>query len=79
MSTYRVKYAVLPPGVGPDDYESGDLEHRERDFELSDPESAGEVAGQDLRYGPGHAEITAAVQEVLERGERPIILRCDLV
>ncbi|MEU9972360.1 hypothetical protein [Streptomyces sp. NPDC051014] len=80
MSTsYRVRYAVLPPGVGPDDYESSQLEHRERVFELSDPEPAGPVAGQELRYGPGYPEVKAAVQAVLERGERPIILGLDLV
>ncbi|MCZ4605004.1 hypothetical protein O3S80_14890 [Streptomyces sp. Lzd4kr] len=79
MSTaYRVRYAILSPGTGPDDYESGDLVHREEVFELSDPEPAGEVAGQELRYGPHHAEVEAAVQAKLEKDERPIILRYDL-
>ncbi|MCH5677819.1 hypothetical protein [Streptomyces gilvus] len=79
MSTaYRVKYAILPPGTGPDDYESADLVHREELFELSDPELAGDVAGQQLRYGPHHSEVEAAVQATLQEGERPIIFRYDL-
>ena len=78
-SSYLVLYAILPPGVGPDDYESADLVHRQETFELSDPEPAGEVAGQELRYGPPHHEVEAAVQAKLEEGERPIILGCTLV
>jgi hypothetical protein len=78
-SRYVVRYAILPPGVGPDDYESADLVHRKEVFELSDPEPAGEVAGQQLRYGPPHNEVEAAVQAKLEKGERPIILGCNLV
>jgi hypothetical protein len=78
-TAYRVRYAILPPGTGPDDYESADLVHREEVIELSDPEPAGEVAGQELRYGPHHSEVEAAVQAKLEAGERPIILRYDLV
>ncbi|MEU9661944.1 hypothetical protein [Streptomyces chartreusis] len=77
-SRYMVRYAILPPGVGPDDYESADLVHRKEEFELSDPESAGEVAGQELRYGPPHAEVEAAVQAKLAEGERPIILGYEL-
>jgi hypothetical protein len=75
---YLVRYAILPPGVGPDDYESADLVHREETFDLSDPEPAGEVAGQNLRYGPHQSEVEAAVQAKLNEGERPIILRYDL-
>lgn len=75
---YTVRYAILPPGTGPDDYESADLVHREEVFELSDPELAGEVAGQMLRYGPHRSEVEAAVQAKLNEGERPIILRCTL-
>lgn len=79
MSTaYRVKYAILPPGTGPDDYESADLVHRDGVFELSDPEPAGDVAGVPLRYGPHRHEVEAAVQAELAEGERPIILRWDL-
>ncbi|MCZ4602900.1 hypothetical protein O3S80_03765 [Streptomyces sp. Lzd4kr] len=76
---YSVRYAILPPGVGPDDYESADLVHRQETFELSDPEPAGEVAGQGLRYGPDDAEVRAAVRERLAAGEEPIILSVRLV
>lgn len=77
-TAYRVKYAILPPGTGPDDYESADLVHRDEVFQLSDPEPAGDVAGQELRYGPHQSEVEAAVQAKLNEGERPIILRYDL-
>ena len=73
-SRYTVRYAILPPGVGPDDYESADLVHRQETFVLSDPESAGNVAGQELRYGPEDAEVRAAVRGRLAVGEEPIIL-----
>lgn len=76
-TAYRVKYAILPPGTGPDDYESADLVHRDEVFELSDPEPAGEVAGTPLRFGPHQWEVEDAVQAKLAEGERPIILRYD--
>lgn len=75
---YLVRYAILPPGTGPDDYESADLVHREETFELSDPEQAGEVAGQNLRYGPHRGEVQAAVRKRLAEGEEPIILSVRL-
>ncbi|MEV6614276.1 hypothetical protein AB0N31_10710 [Streptomyces sp. NPDC051051] len=78
-SRYLVRYRVLPPGAGPDDYEPADLPLREEEFELSDPEPAGEAGGQALRYGPHHHEVEAAVRERLADGESPLILRYDLV
>jgi hypothetical protein len=77
-SRYTVRYAILPPGVGPDDYESADLVHREEVFELSDPEPAGLVAGKELRYGPEDAEVRTAVRGRLTEGEEPIILSVRL-
>lgn len=76
---YLVKYRILPPGLGPDDYEPADLPLREEEFDLSDPEPAGEVAGQMLHYGPHHHEVEAAVSQRLAEGERPIILRYHAV
>ncbi|MFI6862655.1 hypothetical protein ACIBKZ_22630 [Streptomyces sp. NPDC050421] len=29
MSEYVIRYSIIPPGVGPDDYEPADLEQRE--------------------------------------------------
>jgi hypothetical protein len=75
---YLVKYAILPPGTGPDDYESADLVHREEPFDLTDPETAGD-AGTQLRLGPPESEIKAAVSAHLAEGERPIILRVRLI
>lgn len=79
MTRYLVKYRILPPGVGPDDYEPADLVLREEEFELSDPESAGPVAGKELRVGPPIHEIQAAVSARLADGELPIVLRCTLL
>lgn len=76
---YLVKYRILPPGTGPDDYEPGDLPLREEEFELSDPEPAGEAAGMQISYGPHHHEVEDAVSERLAEGERPLILRYDKV
>lgn len=78
MARYLVKYRVLPPGLGPDDYEPADLPLHEDEFELSDPEPAGTVAGKDLHYAPHHNEVAAAVQERLAVGEQPIIIRYNL-
>ncbi|MFF9197352.1 hypothetical protein ACF09L_19300 [Streptomyces sp. NPDC014779] len=72
---YRITYRVLPSGVGPDDYEPADLEKRTELVELSDPEPAGEVAGQMLHYGPSHAEVKAALRGRLAPGEEPVVLK----
>ncbi|WP_326659648.1 hypothetical protein [Streptomyces sp. NBC_00385] len=29
MSEYVIRYSIIPPGLGPDDYEPADLEQRE--------------------------------------------------
>ncbi|MFE2021287.1 hypothetical protein ACFW9O_24895 [Streptomyces sp. NPDC059499] len=29
MSELKIRYSIIPPGVGPDDYESADLEQRD--------------------------------------------------
>ncbi|MDX3243682.1 hypothetical protein [Streptomyces sp. ME18-1-4] len=75
---YIVKYRILPAEAGPDDYEPGDLPLREEEFDLSDPEPAGTVAGQELRYGPHHHEVEAAVQQRLTDTEKPLIIRCRI-
>ncbi|MGW3595026.1 hypothetical protein [Streptomyces sp. NPDC005167] len=33
---FTITFSVIPPGVGPDDYEPGDLEKREEVFEFPD-------------------------------------------
>lgn len=72
MSTrYTVRYAILPPGTGPDDYESKDLVHKEEEFELPDPGLEHPKLG---RLGPTILEIRTAVSEKLAEGEEPIIL-----
>jgi hypothetical protein len=29
MTQYKIRYSIIPPGVGPDDYEPADLEQRD--------------------------------------------------
>jgi len=78
MAQYRVRYSVLPAGVGPDDYEPADLASGELVLELSDPapEQAGGIA-----YGPPVSEVERAVTAAahLSGGDQPIIRSWDLV
>jgi hypothetical protein len=78
MTRYLVRYRILPPGVGPDDYEPADLILREEEFDLSDPEQVTTVSGQDISTGPPRHEVEAAIAARLADGEQPIILRCTL-
>lgn len=64
---YRVAYMVLPAGVGPDDYESADLEKREDTVELPAP--------ADPRYGPAVPDVQAALRDMLDDGAEPIAIR----
>lgn len=64
---YRVAYKVLPADVGPDDYESADLEKREDIVELPAP--------ADPRYGPAIPDVQAALRDMLDDGAEPIAIR----
>lgn len=77
MAEYRVRYRVLPAGVGPDDYEPADLESGELVLELSDPEPEREGG---IEYGPHADEVKKAVAAAaqLKDGDEPIILSWDL-
>ncbi|MFG2899515.1 hypothetical protein ACGFZH_20840 [Streptomyces zaomyceticus] len=70
---YSVTYQILPAGVGPDDYESKDLETRTTSVSASDPEEAGHIAGERRHYFPSHAELQAALRPHLAPGDHPII------
>lgn len=63
---YRVTYLVLPAGVGPDDYEPGDLERREDSVDLPAPENG---------YGPAIPDVQDALSDMLPDGARPIAVR----
>ncbi|MEU4165568.1 hypothetical protein AB0F46_01620 [Streptomyces sp. NPDC026665] len=63
---YRIKYKVLPAGLGPDDYEPADLESREDVVELPAPEGG---------YGPAIPEVQAALRDMLDEGAEPIAIR----
>jgi hypothetical protein len=77
MAEYRVRYRVLPAGVGPDDYEPADLESGELVLELSDPEPEREGG---IEYGPHVDEVKKAVIAAAQMadGDEPIILSWDL-
>lgn len=76
---YRVAYKVVPAGVGPDDYESHELEQKETILELPDPEPVGMVGEQTLEYGPPIPEVKRAIRAAagLEDGDEPIILTLE--
>ena len=79
---YRVKYAVLPAGVGPDDYEPHELEKGETIVELPAPEPVGVISGGDvLSYGPPIPEVEKAVIAAaqLADGDEPIVLKVEPV
>jgi hypothetical protein len=63
---YRVRYWVLPAGVGPDDYETADLERREDTVELPQPDDG---------YGPHIRDVEDALADMLPTGARPISVR----
>lgn len=74
---YRVKYKILPAGVGPDDYEPADLDGGELILAMSDPDPAGFVGDHLISYGPDHDEVEAALAPHLPAGATPIVLRVD--
>ncbi|MFE4649270.1 hypothetical protein [Streptomyces sp. NPDC056707] len=61
MSEYKIRYSIIPPGIGPDDYEPGDLEQREELIE---------VPGE----SPSVATIHATVKALLPSGSGVAIL-----
>lgn len=65
---FNVTYKIIPPGVGPDDYESGDLEQRQDVVDLPQPEPG---------YGPAVPDIQRALADMLEPGAQPIVLRIE--
>jgi hypothetical protein len=74
---YRVKYKILPAGVGPDDYESADLDGGEILLNLSDPDPAGFIGTTLISYGPDHHEVEEALAPHLPDGAKPIVLRVE--
>lgn len=80
-SRYRVQYRIIPAGVGPDDYESCDLESGETVVELSDQEPAFFVGNVLYSYQPPRPEVVRAVSEHLRLpdGAEPIIRTVERV
>lgn len=69
MALYEITYSIIPPGVGPDDYEPADLERRTETFELPAPEPAGFSAdGAEQTYGPAMALVHKVIEDHLGNG-----------
>ncbi|MGW2580850.1 hypothetical protein ACWCYZ_05835 [Streptomyces virginiae] len=79
MALYEITYLIIPPGVGPDDYEPADLEKRTDTLDLQDPEPAGTLPnGVPISYGPAMPLVKARITEQLPAGTNVAILRVDL-
>ncbi|MFC9247738.1 hypothetical protein ACFT7S_28130 [Streptomyces sp. NPDC057136] len=78
---YMITYSIIPPGVGPDDYEPADLEKRTEVFEIEDPhpEEPREIGGTMVSFGPALGHVYAAIQKTLEPGAAPSVLKMDPV
>lgn len=72
MALYEITYAIIPPGVGPDDYEPADLERRTERFELADPEP---VTG----YGPPMPDVHRTIEATLPEGSAVHVVSMPLV
>lgn len=72
MALYEITYAIIPPGVGPDDYEPHELERRTEKFELPEPEAIEGfiVAGVQQHYGPPMPLVHQVIEEHLGDGSR---------
>lgn len=68
---YRVTYKILPAGVGPDDYESADLEERVDIVDLPQP--------ADPTYGPAIPEVQTALRDMLDMDAHPVITKFEKV
>jgi hypothetical protein len=79
MALYEITYRIIPPGVGPDDYEPADLERRTERFELPDPESKTLPNGTPIDFGPPMPLIHAVIKERLPEGSKVSVSRMDLV
>ncbi|MYV77818.1 hypothetical protein GT352_28375 [Streptomyces sp. SID1046] len=74
MALYEITFAIIPPGIGPDDYEPGDLERRTGQFELADPEPAGGFV-----VGPPMADVHRAIKAALPEGSGVYVSRMEVV
>jgi hypothetical protein len=67
MSEYKIRYSIIPPGVGPDDYEPADLEQREELIEITGEPTLGNIhATVTARLAPGSG---VAILKVRAPGE----------
>lgn len=79
MAIYEITYAIIPAGVGPDDYEPADLERRTETFELPEPEPAGVSADGTLRtYGPPMELVHQVIEKHLGNGSTVVVAARDM-
>ncbi|MFC8723790.1 hypothetical protein [Streptomyces bacillaris] len=62
MSVWEIWYSIIPAGVGPDDYESHELEQRVELFEFDDP-------------APEMGFVYAKIEAALEPGAAACVLK----
>ncbi|MEU5808439.1 hypothetical protein [Streptomyces sp. NPDC047718] len=80
MALYEITYAIIPAGVGPDDYEPGDLERRTESVELPDPVAGGILPnGLLITYGSPSPQVHEALTPRIPAGARPVVLRMELM
>jgi hypothetical protein len=74
MALYEITYTIIPPGIGPDDYEPADLERRTERFELADPEPAG-----GFTLGPHITDVHRAIKATLPEGSGVVVSHMEVV
>ena len=81
MTLYEITYAIIPPGVGPDDYEPADLERHTGRFELEDPEAVEGfvVNGEQHHVGPPMTDVHRAIKATLPEGSGVYVSRMEVV
>jgi len=69
MTQYLIRYSVIPPGVGPDDYEPADLEKRDElvDVPGTSPTLDQIHAAVVARLAPGSGAAILAVRNPREQ------------
>jgi hypothetical protein len=79
MALYEITYSIIPPGVGPDDYEPASLERRTDRFELPAAEPVGVSVDGALRtYGPAMELVHQVIEKHLDDGSTVIVAARDM-
>ncbi|WOI58593.1 hypothetical protein [Streptomyces fradiae] len=73
---YLVRYAIIPAGVGPDDYEPADLSRHTEEYDLPSEPGGTYPDGRPLVYGPPIPVVEDAIRarHGLSRDTNPLVL-----